>query len=343
MDDILEKAAEWSGAGNGIAIATVVKTWGSSPRQVGSQLVVRNESEFLGSVSGGCIEGAVITEALDVMESGVPRLLNFSVGDERAWEVGLTCGGSVSVLVSVPENTKLIEHLNRDRKERRPVVLVTDIETGRQDLVYQTSDVVVTDGSGGSDMLNESVVAAAREALASGESSMLEEPEARYFFHVFLPEPRLIIIGAVHVAQALSQMAEIAGYAVSIVDPRSAFATEERFPGFAALAEWPDDYFAGEAPDLSSAVVTLTHDPKIDDRALKIALQSDAFYVGALGSKKTHAKRIARLKEQGLSDDEIGRIHAPIGLDLGGRRPAEIAVAILSEIIKVRHHRGDDR
>lgn len=343
MDDVLEKMVEWSGAGTSVALATVVKTWGSSPRPVGSQLVVNDRTEFLGSVSGGCIEGAVITEALEVMESGVPRLLNFSVGDERAWEVGLTCGGSVSVLVSAPKDAKVIERLNRDRQERRPVVLVTDIETGKQDLICEPGDKAGANGLNGPELFNDAVTTSARGALAAGKSAMVDTPEGRYFFHVFLPEPRIIIIGAVHVAQTLSQMAKLAGFAVTIVDPRSAFATEDRFPGFEPVAEWPEDYFASTGPDAATAIVTLSHDPKIDDRALKIALESDAFYIGALGSKKTHAKRIERLVGDGISEKAMSPIHAPIGLDLGGRRPGEIAVAILSEIIKVRYHRDDGR
>jgi len=343
LDDVLVKAAEWSKAGKGVALATVVKTWGSSPRPVGSQLVVNDQTDFFGSVSGGCIEGAVITEALEVMESGAPRLLNFSVGDERAWEVGLTCGGSVSVLVAAQSNAKLIDTLNSDRLERRPVALVTNIETGQQGLIYNSGEERATDGSAEPSPVSDNVAGTAQHALKTGQSQIVETPEGKYFVHVFLPEPRLFIIGAVHVTQALAQMAKLSGFGVSIVDPRSAFATEDRFPEFEPIAEWPDDFFAHTAPDAASAIVTLTHDPKIDDRALKIALESEAFYIGALGSNKTHGKRVERLKALGVSDEAISRIHAPVGLDLGGRRPAEIAVAILSEIIKARYQRDGDQ
>lgn len=214
------------------------------------------------------------------------------------------------------------------RAAKRPVALVTRLADGAQTLV--------DDGDTLGDLsLTATEAAALTKRLTSGHSGALDEA-GELFARVYAPAPRLLIVGAVHISQALAPMAATAGFAVTVIDPRRAFASEQRFPGVTLTDEWPDEAMARLAPDAQTAVVTLTHDPKLDDPALAAALASPAFYIGALGSKRTHEKRVARLTELGLAA-QLGRIHAPVGLDLGGRYPSEIAVAILAEVIRVRY------
>src|ERR671926_266512 len=254
-EDILKAAEDWRKAGRGVALATVVETWGSAPRPIGSNLVIDDQGNFLGSVSGGCVEGAVVTEALDVIESGKPKTLEFGVADETAWKVGLSCGGTIRVYVE--------------------------------------------------------------KDIRSGKSGMEETPQGKFFLTVHVPPTQLVITGAVHISQALAPIAKILGYDVTIVDPRTAFASIERFPDVKVIAEWPDKALPPLGIDQYTAFAALTHDPKIDDPALTHALSKDCFYIGALGSRKTHARRLERLKAQGIGDVALARIHSPIGLPIG--------------------------
>ena len=327
LDRILEQSQRWRHADQGVALATVVATWGSSPRPVGSHLAVNEAGEFAGSVSGGCIEGAVIQEALAAIGDGQPRLLEFGVSDEQAWEVGLACGGRVQVHVEKLDPA-IFDRLMRERAARQPVARVIRLSD-------KTTALVTADDVIGNSAVADSHRAALAARFANGQSGAIDE-RGDVFARVYVPAPRLLIIGAVHIAQALAPMATLAGFDVTVVDPRRAFASEARFPGVTLTDDWPDDALTRLAPDAQTAVVTLSHDPKIDDPALAVALASPAFYIGSLGSKRTHEMRVARLTELGLAD-RIGRIHAPIGLDLGGRYPSEIAVAILAQIIQVRY------
>jgi len=226
----------------------------------------------------------------------------------------------------------ILAALLADRAAKRPVVVATRIEDGRQVLIHP--DQAATDA-------DDAVVKAARAALAEDRSQLVDIEGPRVFLHVHSPPLRMVIVGAVHIAQPLSAMASLAGYDVTIVDPRGAFATAERFPGVAINSEWPDDALAALAPDARTAVVTLTHDPKLDDAALEVALKSEAFYIGSLGSTKTHTARCNRMRRLGFDDAGIGRIHGPIGLPLGGRSPAEIAVSILAQVIAARHGKDE--
>ena len=225
-------------------------------------------------------------------------------------------------------DASLLDQLNRDRADRKPVALVTQIDTGAQALVHPH------DATG---MLaaNADVVAAARKAMADDKSGVVESPAGNLFIQVFNPPLRLIVVGAVHIAQPLARMAVLSGYDVTVVDPRGSFATAERFPGVTLMGEWPDDAMAALKPDKRTAVVTLTHDPKLDDPALAVALKSDAFYVGSLGSRKTHAARCERLTAQGFDGKDLARIHGPVGLNIGAVSPAEIAVSILGQVTEV--------
>lgn len=228
----------------------------------------------------------------------------------------------------------IFEQLSKARADKRPVVLVTELDTGNQVLVA-ADDVSGT--------LADDVVTAAREALVSGRSATLEASAAgRVFLHVFNPPLRLFIVGAVHIAQALAPMAAMLDYSVTVIDPRRAFASPRRFDDIRVLGGWPDEALAAEAPDARSAVVTLSHDPKLDDPALRAALASDAFYIGCLGSRRTHGKRLERLAAAGFDDGSLARLHGPVGLDIGASSPAEIATAILAEMTR-RLRRDPDR
>ncbi len=221
-----------------------------------------------------------------------------------------------------------LKKLNEERRARRAAVLLTDLGDGR--------DRVIKEGDPVAGLLGDAI----RQAFLSGKSAVAEVEGHSFFLNVHLPPPRLVVIGAVHISQALAPMARIAGYDMEIIDPRTAFATPERFPDVNLYAEWPQDVLDAHPLDPYTAVAVVTHDPKIDDQALVRALKAGCFYVGALGSRKTHAKRVERLKALGLSDDQVGLIHSPIGLDIGAASPAEIAVAVLGEVIKAFRARG---
>ena len=312
FDDIPETALAWHRAGKGAALATVVETWGSAPRRVGSQLAISGEGEIEGSVSGGCVEGAVVAEAIDAIEAGRSVTLEYGVSDGDAFAVGLACGGTIRVLVE-PVGLVLPEDLLADlvlaREARVPVAYVTGPE-GRS---------LERDGH--------------ESRFRMDHSGFKEDGET--FVAIHNPPLRLIIVGAVHIAQALVPMARIAGYDPILIDPRESFASEARFPGETVLHDWPDEGLRALGLDQRTGLVLLTHDPKLDDPALTEALRSDVFYIGALGSTRTHAKRVERLHEAGFSEAEIGRIHGPIGLDIGAAGPSEIAVSILAEMTRV--------
>ncbi len=315
-DTIPEIALDWHRAGTGAVLATVVATWGSAPRQPGSQMAVAGDGRMMGSVSGGCVEGAVVLEAQDALRDGRPRMLSYGVADETAFEVGLACGGTMRVLVepvgaaapALPD--ALLAEMVAARAARRPVACVTDPDTFARHLVGPEAPGL----------------AARFRADRSGPD------EDGRIVTLHNPPLRLVVVGAVHIAQALLPMARLAGYDPVLVDPRAAFGAESRFPGERIVDEWPDAALADLALDARSAVVTLTHDEKLDDPAITAALGSDAFYLGCLGSTRTHAKRLDRLRAAGIPEDRLARIHAPVGLNIGARSPAEIAVAVLAQI-----------
>ena len=316
-DLIPEAALAWHRAGKGAALATVIETWGSAPRQSGSQLAISGAGEMLGSVSGGCVEGAVITEALDALADTRSRILTFGVSDETAFAAGLACGGTIRVLVEpvgeAPEalSESMLAQLTEARAAPRAVAMITRPDTWTRTLVAPGQDP-------------------ATDARFKSDRSGMEE-DGR-FIAVHNPPLRLIVVGAVHIAQPLLQIARTCGYAPTLIDPRAAFGSADRFPGETILDDWPDEALAKLAPDARTAIVTLTHDPKLDDPAIRFALASPAFYLGCLGSTRTHAKRVDRLTAEGFSADQIGRIHAPVGLDLGAKTPAEIAVSVMAQI-----------
>lgn len=334
-DPVLTAALRWRGEGRKAALATVLRTWGSSPRQPGSQLAVCEDREFVGSVSGGCVEGAVIEAAREVMASGEPRTLDFGVSDEDAWAVGLACGGKVSIYVEAvdQEAAEFLSRLLADRAERRGAVLATTLSDGSHQLLHPLDD-----GSPDATALG----AAARDALLDDRSAVLQTPEGDVFLQAHNPPLRMVVVGAVHITQALASMAATVGFDVTVVDPRSAFAATTRFPDVHLVRAWPDEVLASFGVDHRTAVLTFSHDPKLDDPALEAALRSRAFYIGALGSRRTHARRLARLAEKGFNEVELSRIHAPIGLDIGAVSPAEIAVSALAQVVERLRTRDEE-
>lgn len=315
-DRIPEIALDWHLAGQGAALATVMATWGAAPRRVGSQMVVSADGAVMGSVSGGCVEGDVILSAQDALRDGQPRILEYGISDDTAFAQGLACGGKLQVLVEpigaqppafAPE---LLAALVRARAARQAVACRTQPDSWQRSLLAA----------------DDPTVAARLRADLSG----LDEDGALITLHN--PPLRLFIVGAVHIAQALVPMARLAGYDVVVIDPRTAFASARRFPDVTLLHDWPDDALRAQHPDMRSALVTLSHDPKLDDPAILAALGTEAFYIGCLGSRRTHEKRLDRLRAAGMSDTALARIHAPVGLDLGAATPAEIAVATLAQI-----------
>lgn len=309
MRDVLHA---WHRDGHAFATALVIQTWGSSPRPVGALMGIREDGVVVGSVSGGCVESAVIQAALEALADGQPRLLDFgSLTDEQVWEVGLSCGGQIRVWVDPRPTTRrgwgLVE----------PQVIITKLATGDQ-WVWPDDGVPP-------------------EQAAIADMRTTQERDG-WFYQVVSAPDRLLIIGAVHIAVPLVRFAKSLEFEVIVVDPRSSLASSERFPDppDQMLVGWPDDVLPSLALDASTYAVVLTHDPKIDDAALVHLLRSPVAYVGALGSRMTQAKRRGYLAEQGFSEAEMDRIHGPVGLDIGARTPEEIALAIMAEIVQIR-------
>ena len=319
LENMPELALDWHRAGRAAVLATVIETWGSAPRGVGSQMVVSGAGAMEGSVSGGCVEGAVVLEAMEAVGSGTAKILEFGVSDDQAFAVGLACGGRIRVLVepvggALPES--LLAELVAARAARRPIAYVADLSGSARHLEGRDAHA---------------------ERFRMDRSGVTEDGQR--FIHIYNPPLRLLVVGAVHIAQALVPMARIAGHDVTVIDPRPAFGAAARFPDTVIVEDWPDEALAALGLDARTAVVTLTHDPKLDDPAIRAALGSDVYYLGCLGSGRTHAKRVARLEEAGFSPDQIARIHAPVGLDIGARGPGEIAVSVLAQITQ-RLRRG---
>jgi xanthine dehydrogenase accessory factor len=340
MKDLLDQIEDWLSDGRQLSLATVIRTWGSSPRPIGAGMAVTLDGKVAGSVSGGCVEGAVIESAFEVLRSGKPARLHFGVADDEAWEVGLACGGEIEVYIREFEEADLeIWKLALNAGKAFCSGLVLD---GGKDYLGQDI-ILLEDGSWlGPDLPSEVhavMIKAGQENFQGGSSGIIEfnlDQDWEVFLHLIEPDPTLIIIGGVHIAIPLTRMAEVMGFDVIVIDPRRLFGSQERFPGVKKLlTEWPEPAFKKIEVDSSTAVVMLTHDPKIDDPAIKIALKTPAFYIGALGSKRTHQKRIERLIKDGIEPEGLDRLHAPIGLDIGGGSPQEIALSIISEIVKV--------
>lgn len=299
---LLSAAHSWLAAGRAVAIATVASAWGSAPRRVGAQMVIDEQGAIAGSVSGGCVEGEVVAEALAILGSPAGphgKTLDFDVADDVAWRVGLACGGRITVLLQAVRPGGFDPNLLARTLSATDTVLDLDEDGARL---------------------------AAQDGAHAGTGLRLR----------YGPAPRLAIIGAAHIAQHLAPIMRILSYDVTVIDPRRQFATPERFPGATIDTRWPDEALDAWQPDAASAVVALTHDPKLDDPALMAALRSPAFYIAALGSRKTHAARLERLGAAGFAPQALARIHGPAGLSIGAATPAEIAVSVAAQLTAAR-------
>lgn len=351
MRDVMNDVERWLTEGKRIALATVVTRKGSAPRDIGATLAVTEGMEVSGSVSGGCVEPAVIEEGLRAIRTGKPKLLTFGISEEQNVErIGLSCGGEIAVFVE-----RLGDAGASLRALRNDIPLVRAVVIGAADagLVGQSCAVVAGEDEARCDVtdqaLREAMALRARALLAGGESGVVAlatgaGDAAQVYFDVSLPQPTLIIVGAGHISIPLSQLARVLGYHVSVVDARETFATPERLPDAQEIiVSWPDEALARIPLTPSTAVAVLTHDDKFDVPALVAALRGGAGYVGAIGSRGTREKRNQRLREEGLTAEQIARVHGPIGLDIGAQTPAEIALAILAQIVATRRQPAEGK
>jgi xanthine dehydrogenase accessory factor len=343
--DVLETIREWQADGKDVALATVVMTGGSTPRRAGARLAVSSAGEMAGSVSGGCVENDVFYHAQEVLETGQPRLVRYAITDDMVWDVGLACGGTIEVWIERVEQAgqgthptvqaqvqaELGQALEKERLVAQAVLLQGDGNPGAKLLVWPSGE---TTGTLGDEKLDQQVSADALAMMAHphAQSRAYTQPKARVFIEV-----HLVIFGGVHIAIPLTTMAKTLGYRVTIADPRTKFANRERFPhADQIIPQWPQKAIEQLEIGPATACVILTHDPKIDEPALQSLLGKGAGYVGAIGSRRTHAERFERLARLGVSAEQLGEVYAPIGLDLRSETPEEIALAILAEVVAVR-------
>jgi xanthine dehydrogenase accessory factor len=318
--DVLESLERWAQAGTRVATATVVATERSAPREPGAVLAVDADGNVVGSVTGGCVEPAVYGEAREVLAGEGPRLRTYGIADEEAFEVGLPCGGTVHIFVDALDPA-LVAPLAEAVREERPIALETRISG---------------EGIGAKRLVGPEDDGPAAELLARAETGIVETPEGQVFVSSFAPRPNMYVFGAVDHAAALASIGRFLGFRVTVCDARARFVTRERFPDVDELVvEWPDRFLANAPVDERTAICILTHDHKFDIPALKVALETRAGYIGAMGSRRTNADRAERLRAEGVTDEEMARIHAPIGLRIGSRSPQEVAVAIAAEIVQV--------
>jgi xanthine dehydrogenase accessory factor len=339
MRDLLPQIEAWQAEGEQVAVATVTRVQGSAPRPVGARMIVSSGGRIAGSVSGGCVETTVYEELMDILAGGAPRTLRFGITDDMIWDVGLACGGTIDVYCQLLEPalvTAFREHVQQGTPFALATILASKAGAGQTALVTSKGTVL-----GPSD---ERIAAAVEPLLArraeSGTTQAIA-PGLEVFLEPFLPAPVLIIIGGVHSAIPLTRFAKQLGFTVLVADPRAKFANHERFPeADKVLLAWPDEAMAHVKVDDATYIVLLTHDPKIDEPALAAALQTGARYIGAIGSRKTHAARTERMAKWGITAEQLQRVYSPIGLDLGGRTPEETALSILAEIVAVKNGRS---
>jgi xanthine dehydrogenase accessory factor len=346
VKELLDDIERWRAAGKQVAVARVVDMEGSGPRRPGAAMAVNEDGEVAGSVSGGCVEGAVLTEGLSVLRHGRPKLVSYGIADDDTFAVGLTCGGTIHIFIDPPN--PLDEPIQAALRTETPAALVTVIEgpgTGSKLLARPGEGPIGTLGDPDLDRVVARDALGELEAGRTGIRHYGPHGEARreegvaVFVESFAPPPRMVIFGAIDFTAALARLAKVLGYHVTVCDARPIFATRPRFPmADEVVAEWPDRYLAKAGADLGSrdAVCVLTHDPKFDVPAIQAALETRAGYLGAMGSRRTHDKRMERLREAGVDEAGLARVMAPVGLDIGARTPEETAVAICAEIIALR-------
>ncbi len=349
MREVIPHIARWRSRGDAVATATIVGIGGSSPRELGALLAVNEHGEFAGSLSGGCVDGAVVDEAMGVIASGAAKLLRYTANDGDPFSVGLTCGGELEVYIERVDG--FFDDVARALENETPLAVAIRLDPagiGNRLII----DAGARRGTLGSPGLDYAVAA---ELDARTESGNVErrhygdrgEPlgtEAAIFVRTFGPRARMVLAGAVDFARPLARLGTMLGYRVTVVDARPAFATRERFPDAdEIIVQWPDSYLEANPLGSDSICVVLTHEEKFDIPLLVNALRSPAIYVGAMGSRSTQAKRVAQLRAAGLTQTELARLASPVGLDLGGRTPEETAISIAAEIIALRHDRSGGR
>ncbi|MEU3983975.1 XdhC/CoxI family protein [Streptomyces sp. NPDC026672] len=345
MLDVMDQALAWYREGVRFSLATVVRTWRSAPRPAGATMAIAQTGEVVGSVSGGCVEAAVYDLGLQVLETGEPVLQSYGVSDDDALAVGLTCSGALEVFVRPVdcEWFPCLEQLVGEVTAGRPVAVATTLaggpRPGRARLMVQPSGFT---GSLGEARLDSLTAASALDMLSRGETGVLRPADAacavspEVLVESYAPPPRMLVFGAVDFAAAVTEIGKFLGYRVTLCDARPVFATAKRFPeADEVVVDWPHRYLASvrERVDERTAICVLTHDPKFDVPLLEVALRTRAGYIGAMGSRRTHADRLVRLREAGLNAGELARLCSPIGLDLGARSPQQTAVSIAAEII----------
>ena len=346
MRDLVPELTAWWDKGEPFALATVVSVRGSAPRQPGASMAVSAEGEVVGSVSGGCVEGAVYELAEEVLRTHEPVLQTYGISDDDAFAVGLTCGGILDILVrqvdtSRPEFVSVAASIAAEQPVALATVISGDATVAAQVAVWPDK----SEGSLGTEGLDIAVIDDARGMLAQGQTGVRHygpngerrQDEVAVFVESFNPPPRMLVFGAIDFAAAVARIGKYLGYRVTVCDARPIFATEKRFPeADEVICEWPHRFLADTQVDERTVIAVLTHDPKFDVPLLEVALRTPAGYIGAMGSRRTHDDRIARLREIGFTDDELARLRSPIGLDLGARTPEETAVSIAAEIVGLR-------
>ncbi|HEX4698581.1 MAG TPA: XdhC/CoxI family protein [Actinomycetes bacterium] len=347
MHDVVDEVSRLHATGDRFALATVVGTWRSSPRQPGAAMVVATDGEPTGSVSGGCVEGAVYELAQEVMASGEPVLQRYGVSDDDAFAVGLTCGGIIDVFVEpvdaavFPELPEVVAAI----RDHEPVAVATVVDgpgnIGAHLVVWADRAA----GSLGTARLDAAVADDVRGMLDHGATGLLHigpdgerrQDELSVFVQSFAPAPRMLVFGAIDFAAAVARVGKFLGYRVTVCDARGVFATRRRFPDAdEVVVEWPHRYLASQPVDARTVICVLTHDPKFDVPLLEVALRTEAAYIGAMGSRRTHEDRLARLRDAGVDEEALARLASPIGLDIGARTPEETAVSIAAEIVAHR-------
>ncbi len=341
MKDLLPIIKEWTAKKKKFGIATVIKTWGSSPRPIGSSMIISEDMEMAGSVSGGCVENAVIRSAMPLIQNGGGQELAFGVADEEAWEVGLSCGGKMQVYAeqfmafdSHPAEKMVWNAFKDCLQNNKACVLLTRLQEGPSQHI-----LVYPDRRALGQQVSTPIIEAGLTAYSERKNQVIEIEEVSYFVQVFPRRSQLLIIGAAHITVDLVGLAKMHDFETIVIDPRGVFANKTQFPVAPdqIIEKYPAEVLPNYTLDAYTYAVVLSHDPKIDDNALQLLLPSEVAYIGALGSKRTHAKRVARLEEADFSSALINRIHSPIGMNINAKTPKEIAMSIMGEIIMVKN------
>ena len=340
MRELIPTIQNWFDNGNKVVLATVARVYGSAPRGLGAKMVVNDAGLMAGSVSGGCVEGAVVAKALEIMRSQQPILISYGISDEQAYSVGLACGGIIDVFLEPLEPTnfdRMKADLLAERLFARLVVLSGE-NTGNSAILYPGMATDIPNKPGFMQAVGSAQIEKVFKSQQSQRMTLPVYGNIELLIDVFRPRAHLFVVGAVHIAIPLVHFARLMGFYTIVIDPRKSFANEERFPMVDELIrEWPDEYLRKASINEGSFIVVISHDEKLDIPALTAACQSKARYIGALGSSKTFAKNVAGLRENGIDEQNIARIHSPIGISIGARGPEEIALAIMAQIVAVKN------